>query len=703
MNERNHKSGFALPALHVATLWNLALAARLYDVVGRQPMFFVSRRSSAADLVLLGVVVSFLLPGLVVALGWLLGRISPRARSGYWTLCVGLCAAAVALPPLKQLPLPHGALVVLAACAVGAAAAWAYWRWGAFRSCVTLLWPAIVILPGLLWFYYPASAILWAGRPGPAEARVARPATVVFVVFDEFCGMTLLDESGGIDRARYPHLAALAEEATWFRNATTTSPGTHQAMVALLTGCRPRADAAQIAAEYPRNLFTLLSGSHEIRAFEPETHLCPPGLGAMPPPERFARRFSGLLLDATVLELHILLPADWPVALPDLTGRWSDFLGRRRADSTRDRAAAFEAFLDGIVPGERPALHFIHSMFPHVPWDHLPSGKRYALPVERRQFDQPRVAHEVIGLLRHSEIWDDDPLCVVQAQQRYLLQAQYTDRLVGRLVARLKAAGLYDDCLLVIAADHGVAFTPGGPRRELLESNAPEILSIPVFVKAPDQTAGATSDRNVQSVDLLPTVVEALGIDAAWRFDGASVFGPPESAPPEKTVFPDEESDEPWMLPGDFPARFEAAEAMLARFGSGGEPLGLYRAGPHPELVGRRVEHLDVSQYAGPAVTLLGDGGWKDYDPAGRTSPSYLGGRIDSPIDPTAEPPALAVAVEGTIWAVTRPFQVDGFRTNFAALVPPEVFRPGYNRVEVFRVRSDAEEIVLEPAAVVTQ
>ena len=47
-------------------------------------------------------------------------------------------------------------------------------------------------------------------------------------------------------------------------------------------------------------------------------------------------------------------------------------------------------------------------------------------------------------------------------RQRHLLQLAYVDSLIGDLVQELKAQGIYDDALVVLTADHGISFEPGG-------------------------------------------------------------------------------------------------------------------------------------------------------------------------------------------------------------------------------------------------
>ena len=54
-----------------------------------------------------------------------------------------------------------------------------------------------------------------------------------------------------------------------------------------------------------------------------------------------------------------------------------------------------------------------------------------------------------------------DPFLTRHNEQRYLLQLDFVDRLIGRLLRRLKAQGMYDNTLLVVTADHGIARRPG--------------------------------------------------------------------------------------------------------------------------------------------------------------------------------------------------------------------------------------------------
>ena len=57
----------------------------------------------------------------------------------------------------------------------------------------------------------------------------------------------------------------------------------------------------------------------------------------------------------------------------------------------------------------------------------------------------------------------------------------------------------------------------------------------------------------------------------------------------------------------------------------------------------------------------------------------------------------LAVAVNGTVRAVTRTFRLPGLEDAWAAMVPEEAFRQGANDVQVFAVSGKGENITLHP------
>ena len=62
---------------------------------------------------------------------------------------------------------------------------------------------------------------------------------IVHIVLDELPTSTLTGAGGTIDAALFPNIARFAGGATWYRNATTVSDTTPEAVPAQVTGERP--------------------------------------------------------------------------------------------------------------------------------------------------------------------------------------------------------------------------------------------------------------------------------------------------------------------------------------------------------------------------------------------------------------------------------------------------------------------------------
>ena len=94
------------------------------------------------------------------------------------------------------------------------------------------------------------------------------------------------------------------------------------------------------------------------------------------------------------------------------------------------------------------------------------------------------------------------------------------DQGIGRLIAELKAAGKYDNTLILYLSDNGVAMP--GAKTNLYDPG----IRLPFIVKAPGARLGepARSDALVRWVDIAPTVIDYAGMDATpYGFQGASI------------------------------------------------------------------------------------------------------------------------------------------------------------------------------------
>ncbi len=668
-------------ALEIVTLWGFAVAQPIYDLLSRGAEFLLAHQLQPAEIVVLAVALSFLLPALLVIAEVLASAVGAGVR--LHSLLVALLAAAIALLALKGLP---AGLALVASSALGSFFAWAIDRLTAARSFLAVLSPAAVIFPALFLFRPPVSELLFApeinagGSPG-----IASTTPIVLVVLDELPTSSLIGPDRSIDAGRYPAFAELAGRSHWFRNATSVAEGTTYAVPAILTGRYPDSRRVAHVSKYPENLFTWLGEAYTMNVFEVLTRLCPEDLRQTTvPEERLADRMHSMFTDLGLVYLHRLLPERLSGRLPPVTSTWRDFGDggaepvdvdapepqKRRGAS----AQVFERFIDSIHPTRLPVLHFLHVNLPHLPWKYLPSGKEYG-PIGVRQ-----MPHGLRG-----ERWDDDPWATIQGYQRHLLQLAYTDRLLGRLIERLRASRLYDRSLVIVTADHGASFWPGESRREVTAENRADILAVPLLVKAPFQAEGIISERNVETVDVLPTIADVLDSPLPWRADGQSVLDDSRPARLHKVLIDATGHEIVGRVVLD--QHIDAAGATLERkhslFGSQAGPRALFHIGRYRDLIGREPGEQPVAPGSGLEVALSDTRILENLDLGSSYRPARIAGSLGPPAGDRVRD--LAVAVNGRIRAVTETYLDHGDRV-FAAMVPEESFREGFNRVEIFEI-----------------
>lgn len=656
------------PGLHLVALWGLAVVQPLFDVLDSSAEFFAVRDSTRWDVLAFAVGLVVVPPAALLALEALAGLVDRRLARALHLLAVAALVALLALQAATSVADRPSAVLLAAAALAGVAGAFLYARSAPVRSVLTVLSAAPVLFLALFLFSSPVETLVFETDEEPRVHRASSQTPVVVVVFDEISTTSLLDERGAIDGDSYPNFAALARSSTWFRNAATVDAWTVRAVPAMLTGLYSEPGRLPVFSQHPDNLFTLLGGSHRLEVSESLTQLCPRALCPDVVRRSFPSRMESLLSDVGVLYPHLVLPRGLRTRLPSVSDTWGAFLESSH-ERTRRRISAYEDFLASLGGEGRPLLAFAHVMLPHLPWEFLPSGRRYA------GADLP--GFETGG-------WADDDFLVQQGYQRYLLQLGYADRLLGDLVRRLRAVGLYDRALVVVAADHGVSFRPGERRRAFRESNLDDVVFMPLLVKRPGQAEGRVVDDPVQTVDILPTIADVLGVEVPWRVDGKSLFGARDR---ERFLFVGD-SGRFTADPQALVARREGSlRRQAAYFGS-----GLYGIGPNPSLLGRRLDELTVQESSQAEAELDQAEELEAVDLASEEIPGRLTGTISGPGGPQR---SLAVALAGRIVAVARSY-ASGGEERFSVLVPESALRRGRNRVELVWVRPGPVLVPLE-------
>jgi len=674
-------------SLHVAALASIAIAQPLFDLLGKSPEFLLAHDLGPSEILALAAILGAGVPLVCALLVKLAGGIHETASRVTASVLVAFLVTLVALQILRSVP-AAGWIVAIGAAGAGAAAGTLY-HWSApSRTFAACLAPGILIIP-----------MLFLLRPGvrsllmPQEHEIlqsSKSATpVVLVVFDGLPLTALLDTAQTIDRHRYPSFAALADDATWYRNATTVSDYTQWAVPAILTGRYPSPKSLPIASDHPHSLYTLLGSSHSLNVQEPITRLCPQSLcdhGG----EGVAHELTAFAPTLSVAYLHAIAPEEFRQRLPEVDQGWAEGLPPsdnpgemwlRVGDHSRRGEAI--AFINAIEPdGSQPSLHFLHVLLPHLPLVYLPDGHRYG--TERT----------LPGLLDTRDRWVEDTLTVAEGYRRFLLQVGYVDALLGRLITRLKEVGLYDRALIVVASDHGGSFRPGLAHRRITDDTIRDIVPVPLIVKAPQQREGVTSDRNVETVDILPTIADMLDIDLPWRLDGISAIG--AGAPKaEKTVYHDN-ARQMTKLPGSLREGVQASiDHKVELFGADGNPDLIPRNSPYTELLGRSVDDLQISNAVNTVEFALDvHGDFSNVEPDGIFLPAQLAGRARW-LDRN-DPAVIAVAVNKIVRATTRTYRFPerGVSNAWSLVLPGDSFQAGENEIEIFVVRPSGTPVL---------
>lgn len=149
-------------------------------------------------------------------------------------------------------------------------------------------------------------------------------------------------------------------------------------------------------------------------------------------------------------------------------------------------------------------------------------------------------------------------------------EVTYTDHAVGQFIGFLEKNGWYKDALIIAVGDHGEGLGEHGEDTHgifLYDST----LHVPLLMKLPIGAQAATvSEVPVRTTDILPTVLDVLGLPAANGLPGRSLRG---SAGGETPV------SDPLLAETDYPIRFGWAPLRAAR--SGGSK---YIEAPRPEF-----------------------------------------------------------------------------------------------------------------------
>jgi arylsulfatase A-like enzyme len=175
-------------------------------------------------------------------------------------------------------------------------------------------------------------------------------------------------------------------------------------------------------------------------------------------------------------------------------GFWRDervASAQRRADATTDQT------LEWLRKTTRPFFLWVHYFDPHDP-----------------SLVPPKEINDKFGASPASP----DPYRVIYDPEIYFMDSQ-----IGRVLAYLRSTHEYDRTVVVAVADHGQGLGDHNwfPHRLLYQ----EQIWLPLIVRVPGGPRGTVVPNLVRSIDIMPTVLDFLGVEVPETVAGRSLCG----------------------------------------------------------------------------------------------------------------------------------------------------------------------------------
>ena len=339
----------------------------------------------------------------------------------------------------------------------------------------------------------PAALPLAVGTPvGGKLTAGARTANVVVVVLDA----ARVDHVGcyGYPRHTTPSTDALAKEAVVFRNHFAPFAATQESTISLFTGLYPDTHRFTELQRVAPTTFTLekaLQGAGFRTALFTSNPNCSPGVAIG---EDFEEGFG----NTSITEIVHAEGEEWmrPEWLAQAFGEWLS-----------------------AVQGKR-FFAYCHLLPPHIPYV-APSKMREQIaaeprpPVQQGQYEFPQTQPELGNQRPYpANMWED----------LYDANLRWADWGVGEIARVLAKAGVLDNTLLIVTADHGEGFGEHGYAfhgRSVYD----EVVHIPLVIRfpGPQRLVGEVTPLT-QTVDLLPTILGLSGVSYPAAVQGKSLL-----------------------------------------------------------------------------------------------------------------------------------------------------------------------------------
>ena len=415
---------------------------------------------------------------------------------------------------------------------------------------------------------------------------------ITFILLDELSLANILKEPGKINKERFPGFNELSKVTTFYPFTTANSGYTDFSVPSILTGKYPeyvdQIKTPRVNSNFPNNLLKLLTSTYNVSAAEIVTDFCEEPKCVNPIISNENSFYRNFIFDdlRIVLNASLLPNSEARKRYPKLGISWGNFRNSKIEDENKiesvSRLAEFDKLLNKDYESKLKTLDFIHVLFPHPPYEYLPSGKRiqYSRALELNAEAQDLTMH---GLEIH---------------QANLFQLKYLDQYMYRLAKKIESD--LNDHIVVITSDHGVSFQKNKSFRGGLKEFANDsktmasVMYVPLFIHWPKSEGGETILKNVQLIDIFPTIIQELGIEdhsLEKEIDGISLNSK-------------DEHENPWWYTGNMTLSYSELNSGLSEliaennklFGTYLPNCDIFGFGPFKDIVCKNISDFNIDK-----------------------------------------------------------------------------------------------------------
>lgn len=341
--------------------------------------------------------------------------------------------------------------------------------------------PSLARLGGLLALGLGLGACGASEAPAPSEAR----PNVILISIDSLRADHL--ECYGYGRSTSPSIDALAAEGALFEQAIAQAPWTLPSHASLFTSLYVRThqtgDVSRRLPPFPTLATELGEAGYATMAVVGGTFMQTDfGL------DRGFQQYDDELAKAGHRQSH-------------------------RAITSPETLEKSLRLLDGTTA---PFFLFVH--FWDVHYDYIPPAPYDTL--FDPDYEGDLTGHRFYG--NDAVNADMDARDLEHVVALYDGEIAWVDEHVGRLLQSLEERGLADDTLVVLTADHGDEFFEHGLKGHT-HSLYEELLHVPLVLRGPGVAAAARIPERVELVDVMPTVLDLVGLPIPDGAQGRSL------------------------------------------------------------------------------------------------------------------------------------------------------------------------------------